>query len=182
MEWALLLPAAVPTYIIAYTYTDIFEYAGPLQGMLRDFFEWENAQNYWFENLDPEGDDSADEGNQAYDPGELILKDFGATGYSSSDVWVSKYLNYDNCGNSSPCGGNSYEIFSTNYEADTKVKKVSKFESKVSLASNKVIGQVPLTGNKLNNLNIVNLDHNELEFLQLKGLLDEELIKPLYLS
>ena len=35
---------------------------------------------------------------------------------------------------------------------------------------------------KLSNLNIVDLDHNELEFLQLKGLLDEELIKPLYLS
>ena len=34
----------------------------------------------------------------------------------------------------------------------------------------------------LNNLNIVDLEHNELEFLQLKGLLDEELIKPLYLS
>ena len=35
---------------------------------------------------------------------------------------------------------------------------------------------------KSNNLNIVNLDHNELEFLQLKGLLSEKLIKPLYLS
>ena len=35
---------------------------------------------------------------------------------------------------------------------------------------------------KLNNLSIVDLDHNELEFLQLKGLLDKELIKPLYLS
>ena len=34
----------------------------------------------------------------------------------------------------------------------------------------------------LNNINIVDLDHNDLEFLQLKGLLDEELIKPLYLS
>jgi len=31
------LPAAVPAYIIAYTYTDFFEYAGPVQGMLRDF-------------------------------------------------------------------------------------------------------------------------------------------------
>ncbi len=29
-EWMLLLPAAVPAYIIAYTYTDFFEYAGPL--------------------------------------------------------------------------------------------------------------------------------------------------------
>ena len=35
---------------------------------------------------------------------------------------------------------------------------------------------------KLSNLNIVDLNHNELEFLQLKGLLDEDLIKPLYLS
>ena len=35
---------------------------------------------------------------------------------------------------------------------------------------------------KLNNLSIENLDHNELEFLQLKGLLNKDLIKPLYLS
>ncbi len=35
---------------------------------------------------------------------------------------------------------------------------------------------------KLSNLDIVDLDHNELEFLQLKGLLNEDLIKPLYLS
>ena len=35
---------------------------------------------------------------------------------------------------------------------------------------------------KLSNLSIVDLTYNELEFLQLKGLLDEELIKPLYLS
>lgn len=50
-EWALLLPAAVPAYIIAYTYTDIFEYAGPVQGLLRDFFGWNNAQEYWFPNI-----------------------------------------------------------------------------------------------------------------------------------
>ena len=35
---------------------------------------------------------------------------------------------------------------------------------------------------QLNNINIVNLNHNELEFLKLKGLLDKDLIKPLYLS
>ena len=35
---------------------------------------------------------------------------------------------------------------------------------------------------KLNNVNIADLNHNDLEFLRLKGLLDEELIKPLYLS
>jgi len=35
---------------------------------------------------------------------------------------------------------------------------------------------------KLNNLSVVNLDHNQLEFLQLNDLLDKSLIKPLYLG
>ena len=35
---------------------------------------------------------------------------------------------------------------------------------------------------KLNNLNLVDLKHKDLEFLKLNGLLDENLIKPLYLS
>ena len=35
---------------------------------------------------------------------------------------------------------------------------------------------------KLKNLNIVELNHEELEFLHLHGLLNEDLIKPLYLS
>ena len=50
-EWALLLPAAVPAYIIAYTYTDLLEYAGPVQGYLREFFNWQNSQDYWFPNI-----------------------------------------------------------------------------------------------------------------------------------
>ena len=47
-QWMLLLPAAVPAYLVAYTYTDFFEYAGPLQKMLRDFFGWRSARDYWF--------------------------------------------------------------------------------------------------------------------------------------
>ena len=31
-------------------------------------------------------------------------------------------------------------------------------------------------------MNMVDLDHNELELLKIKGLLNEDLIKPLYLS
>ena len=50
-EWMLLLPAAVPAYIIAYTYTDFFEYAGPLQGLLRDLFGWTTSRDYWFPNI-----------------------------------------------------------------------------------------------------------------------------------
>ncbi len=50
-EWALLLPAAVPAYIIAYTYTDFLEYAGPLQKFLRELFGWHNSSDYWFPEI-----------------------------------------------------------------------------------------------------------------------------------
>jgi len=50
-EWALLLPAAVPAYIIAYTYTDLLEYAGPVQNFLREFFGWTSSKDYWFPNI-----------------------------------------------------------------------------------------------------------------------------------
>ncbi|MEX0382062.1 iron ABC transporter permease [Spiribacter sp. 1M153] len=46
-EWALLLPLAVPTYVIAYAYTDFLQFAGPLQSLLRDLFGW-SAGDYWF--------------------------------------------------------------------------------------------------------------------------------------
>ena len=50
-EWALLLPAAVPAYIIAYTYTDFLEYAGPLQKFLREIFNWSSPNDYWFPEI-----------------------------------------------------------------------------------------------------------------------------------
>jgi len=50
-EWALLLPLAVPSYVIAYVYTDLLEYAGPIQGMLRDIFGWTNPRQYWFPEI-----------------------------------------------------------------------------------------------------------------------------------
>jgi iron(III) transport system permease protein len=50
-EWMLLLPAAVPAYLIAYSYTDFFEYAGPVQGALRDLFGWQSAADYWFPEI-----------------------------------------------------------------------------------------------------------------------------------
>lgn len=50
-EWALLLPLAVPSYVIAYVYTDLLEYAGPVQGMLREVFELTNRRQYWFPEI-----------------------------------------------------------------------------------------------------------------------------------
>jgi len=50
LQWALLLPLAMPTYVIAYAYTDFFQYAGPLQTQLRDWFGWTRS-DYWFPEI-----------------------------------------------------------------------------------------------------------------------------------
>lgn len=50
-EWALLLPFAVPAYVIAYVYTDMLEYSGWLQTGLRELFGWQNARDYWFPEI-----------------------------------------------------------------------------------------------------------------------------------
>jgi len=46
-EWALLLPLAVPAYVMAYVYTDLLAFAGPVQGLLRDVTGW-GFGDYWF--------------------------------------------------------------------------------------------------------------------------------------
>lgn len=51
VEWALLLPMAMPTYVVAYVYTDVFEFAGPVQTLLRNIFEWESSRDYWFPEI-----------------------------------------------------------------------------------------------------------------------------------
>jgi len=50
-NWALLLPFAVPAYVIAYIYTDLLEFAGPLQSSLRALFGWKLASDYWFPHI-----------------------------------------------------------------------------------------------------------------------------------
>lgn len=50
-EWALLLPFAVPAYVIAFIYTDMLEFAGPVQGALRDAFDWQTSRDYWFPDI-----------------------------------------------------------------------------------------------------------------------------------
>ena len=50
-ESALLLPLAAPAYILAYTYTELLEYYGPIQTQLRRWFGWETVQDYWFPNV-----------------------------------------------------------------------------------------------------------------------------------
>ncbi len=49
-QWALLLPLAVPAYIIAYTYTGMLDFSGPLQTFIREFFGW-GPRDYWFPEI-----------------------------------------------------------------------------------------------------------------------------------
>jgi len=49
-EWALLLPLAVPTYVIAYAYTDFLQFVGPVQTTLRELFGW-TRHDYWFPDV-----------------------------------------------------------------------------------------------------------------------------------
>ncbi len=50
-NWALLLPFAVPAYVIAYVYSDLLEYAGPVQSSLRTLFGWQLASDYYFPDI-----------------------------------------------------------------------------------------------------------------------------------
>lgn len=51
LSWALLLPFAVPAYVIAYVYTDLLEYAGPVQQLLRSVAGYQSARDYWFPSI-----------------------------------------------------------------------------------------------------------------------------------
>lgn len=50
-EWALLLPLAAPAYLLAYTYTNMLDFYGPVQTQLRWLFGWESVRDYWFPNV-----------------------------------------------------------------------------------------------------------------------------------
>ncbi|GGG82089.1 iron ABC transporter permease [Salipiger pallidus] len=51
LEWLLLLPLAIPAYVGAYALVDLLEYAGPVQGALRQMFGWQTARDYWFPEI-----------------------------------------------------------------------------------------------------------------------------------
>ena len=44
-EWTLILPIAMPAYVMAYVYTDFLQFAGPLQTWLRAWAGWRAGQH-----------------------------------------------------------------------------------------------------------------------------------------
>lgn len=51
LDRLLVIPLAVPTYIVAYCYVDLLDYAGPVQTALRHFFAWHTPRDYWFPHI-----------------------------------------------------------------------------------------------------------------------------------
>jgi iron(III) transport system permease protein len=51
LVWLLPLPLAVPTYITAYIYVELFDSAGLLQMALRDVMGWKSRSDYWFPEI-----------------------------------------------------------------------------------------------------------------------------------
>ena len=51
LQWLLLLPLAIPTYIAAYTFIELLDYSGVVQTHLREAFGWRNARAYWFPDI-----------------------------------------------------------------------------------------------------------------------------------
>lgn len=49
--WALVLPIAMPAYVVAYAATDALDYAGPVQIALRALGGFSSPQDYWFPEI-----------------------------------------------------------------------------------------------------------------------------------
>ncbi len=49
LQWLLMLPLAMPAYVVAYIYTDLFDFAGPVQRVIRSLFQADaSVGEYWF--------------------------------------------------------------------------------------------------------------------------------------
>nr|WP_233219772.1 iron ABC transporter permease [Pleurocapsa sp. CCALA 161] len=51
LNWLLLLPLAAPAYLLAYSYTAMLGYFGPVQTVLRNLFGWSGVDDYWFPEI-----------------------------------------------------------------------------------------------------------------------------------
>lgn len=50
LGWAIFLPLAMPSYVTAFVYGDLLQFAGPVQSALREAFGWQRG-DYWFPDV-----------------------------------------------------------------------------------------------------------------------------------
>src|SRR5215831_14483812 len=48
LDRMLVLPLAMPSYILAYCYVELLDFSGPVQRAMRALFGWRLASDYWF--------------------------------------------------------------------------------------------------------------------------------------
>ena len=164
-----------------------------LMKRILDFFEENNLKlddiSQIFVNQGP-GNFSGLRGSLAVAKGLSLSKNLNLFGYNTF-IWTCvKFFKKKNFIYSLIKFRKKYFIkkFDKSLKSTSKVEEITvdeiikKYDNKFKVIPKNVIKYFDEKILKLNNLSIVDLDHNELEFLKLKGLLDEDLIKPLYLS
>ena len=164
-----------------------------LMRQILDFFKENNLKfddiSKIFVNQGP-GNFSGLRGSLAIAKGVSLSKNLNLFGYNTFIWSCAKFFNKKDSIFSLIKFREKYFVkkFDKNLKSTSKIEEVTvdeiinKYDNKFNVIPKNVIKYFDEKILKLNNLSIVDLDHNELEFLQLKGLLDEELIKPLYLS
>ena len=164
-----------------------------LMKQILDFFKENNLKfddiSKIFVNQGP-GNFSGLRGSLAIAKGVSLSKNLNLFGYNTFIWSCAKFFNKKDSIYSLVKFREKYFIkkFDKNLKSTSKIEEVTvdeiinKYDNKFNVIPKNVTKYFDEKILKLNNLSIVDLDHNELEFLQLKGLLDEELIKPLYLS
>ena len=164
-----------------------------LMKQILDFFKENNLKfddiSKIFVNQGP-GNFSGLRGSLAIAKGVSLAKNLNLFGYNTFIWSCAKFFNKKDSIFSLIKFREKYFIkkFDKNLNSTSKVEEVTvdeiikKYDNKFSVIPKNAIKYFDNKILKLNNLSIVDLNHNELEFLQLKGLLDEKLIKPLYLG
>ena len=164
-----------------------------LMKRILDFFEENNIKfgdiSNVFVNQGP-GNFSGLRGSLAIAKGVSLAKNLNLFGYNTFIWSCAKFFNKKDSIFSLIKFREKYFVkkFDKNLKSTSKIEEVTvdeiinKYDNKFNVILKNMTKYFDERILKLNNLSIVDPDHNELEFLQLKGLLDKELIKPLYLS
>ena len=164
-----------------------------LMKQILDFFKENNIKfddiSNIFVNQGP-GNFSGLRGSLSTAKGVFLAKNLNLFGYDTFIWSCAKFFNKKDLICSLIKFRDKYFIkkFNINLKSDSKVEEIT--EDEIKKKYNNTFKVIPKNLKKLfnekilklDNLNIVDLDHNELEFLQIKGLLNQDLIKPLYLG
>lgn len=51
LSWMLVLPIAIPPYIAAYSFVEFLHFAGPVQTLIREVFDFHTHSDYWFPDI-----------------------------------------------------------------------------------------------------------------------------------